>query len=119
VTPHREALQALERLKTGAVKLDSEQYLELLEAVEQVVHALVLAPSGADPVATGLWYNHERSPALARLAAALAANGGAGDAAGAPSAAGAAGSAGAAAGAQSDAEVLRALHRALLERASR
>lgn len=110
MTPHREALQALERLKSGASTLDSAQYLELLEAVEEAVHALVLAPNGSDPVATGLWYNHERSPALARLTDALAGRG--------PDAAPAAQPAAQTLAEQraGDAEVLRQLHQALLER---
>jgi hypothetical protein len=72
MSSHRETLVALERLKSGEAELTSEQYVELLEAVEQAVKALLLAPSGSDPTATGLWYNHERAPALARLADALA-----------------------------------------------
>jgi hypothetical protein len=72
MSPHRDTLVALSRLKSGEAELSPEQYFELLEAVEQAVHALPLAPSGSDPVATGLWYNHERAPALARLADALA-----------------------------------------------
>jgi hypothetical protein len=73
MTPHRDTLVALSRLKSGEAELSPEQYFELLEAVEQAVQALLLAPSGAEPVATGLWYNHERAPALARLADALVA----------------------------------------------
>ena len=72
MSSHRETLVALSRLKSGEAELTSEQYVELLEAVEQAVRALLLAPSGSDPVATGLWYNHERAPALTRLADALA-----------------------------------------------
>jgi hypothetical protein len=72
MTSHRETLVALQRLKSGEDELTSDQYVELLEAVEQAIESLLLAPSGADPVATGLWYNHERAPALARLAGALA-----------------------------------------------
>jgi hypothetical protein len=72
MTPHRETLAAIARLKSGEDELSSEQYMELLEAIEEAVQALVLAPSGTNPVATGLWYNHERGPALARLADALA-----------------------------------------------
>jgi hypothetical protein len=72
MSSHRETLVALERLKNGEAELTPEQYVELLEAVEQAVKALLLAPSGSDSVATGLWYNHERAPALARLADALA-----------------------------------------------
>ena len=72
MSSHRDALVALSRLKSGEAKLTSEQYLELLEAVEQAVQVLLLAPRGSDPVATGLWYNHERAPALVRLADALA-----------------------------------------------
>ena len=71
MSKHRETLVALERLKSGETELNPEQYVELLEAVEQAVQALQLAPSGSDPVATGLWYNHDRAPALARLADAL------------------------------------------------
>lgn len=73
MSSHHDTLAALSRLKSGETALTSEQYLELLEAIEQAVHALQLAPKGSDPVATGLWYNHERAPALARLADALAA----------------------------------------------
>jgi hypothetical protein len=72
MSSHRDTLVALSRLKSGEAELSPEQYFELLEAVEQTVQALLLAPSGSDPVATGLWYNHERAPALARLADALA-----------------------------------------------
>jgi hypothetical protein len=72
MSSHRETLVALSRLKSGEAELTSEQYVELLEAVEQAVQVLLLAPSGSDSVATGLWYNHERAPALARLADALA-----------------------------------------------
>ena len=70
--PHRDTLAAIARLKSGEDELSGEQYMELLEAVEEAVHALLLAPTGSDPQATGLWYNHERAPALARLADALA-----------------------------------------------
>src|ERR1700722_8428165 len=72
MSPHRDTLVALSRLKSGEAELSPEQYFELLEAVEQAVQALLLAPSGADPVATGVWYSHDRAPALARLADALA-----------------------------------------------
>jgi hypothetical protein len=68
---HRQTLAALEKLKSGAVSLDSEDYLALLEAIEQATEALHAAPRKADQVALGLWYNHERAPALARLADAL------------------------------------------------
>jgi len=71
MSSHRETLVALSRLKSGEAELTPEQYVELLEAVEQAVKALMLAPSGSDAIATGLWYNHERAPALARLADAL------------------------------------------------
>lgn len=72
MSPHRDTLEAIARLKTGEDELSSEQYVQLLDAVEEAVRALVLAPTGGDPVATGLWYNHERAPALSRLADALA-----------------------------------------------
>jgi hypothetical protein len=72
MSSHRETLVALSRLKSGEAELTPQQYVELLEAVEQAVKALLLAPSGSDPMATGLWFNHERAPALARLADALA-----------------------------------------------
>ena len=71
MSSNREIRAALARLKSGAATLTAEQYHELLEAVEQTFEALVLAPKGTDPVATGVWYNHERKPALARLADAL------------------------------------------------
>jgi hypothetical protein len=41
-------------LKAGEAALSAEQYHRLLEAVEQVFEALVLAPKGTDPVATGV-----------------------------------------------------------------
>jgi hypothetical protein len=75
MSTHRETLVALKRLKSGETELTSEQYVELLEAVEQAVKALQAAPSGSDSVATGLWYNHDRAPALARIADALAPEG--------------------------------------------
>ena len=68
---NREIRATLARLKSGEEILSAEQYHELLEAVEQVFEALALAPKGADPAAAGVWYNHERKPALARLADAL------------------------------------------------
>jgi hypothetical protein len=71
MSSNREIRAALVRLKSGEAVLSAEQYHQLLEAVEQVFEALVLAPKGADPVATGVWYNHERKPALARLADAV------------------------------------------------
>jgi hypothetical protein len=71
MTSHRDILSAIALLKSGEDELSSERYVELLEALEQAVQALVLAPRGTDPTATGLWYNHERAPALARLAEAL------------------------------------------------
>lgn len=95
-------LTAIARLRSGEDELSSEQYMELLEAVETAARALVVAPSGTDPVATGLWYNHERTPALARLAGALSPNRYAGtDSAADPL--------------TSDREVLRELHAALLK----
>jgi hypothetical protein len=72
MSSHREILAALERLKSGALTLTSDQYLRLLEAVEQAAEALFTAPrAGADPASVSVWYNHERAPALARLADAL------------------------------------------------
>lgn len=103
----REVRAALGRLKSGEVQLSPEQYYELLEAVEQMFEALVLAPKGADPVATAVWYNHERKPALAQLADALASH---------PE-----GNAAERLAAQqlSDREVARQLHRSLLENSLR
>lgn len=72
MSSYHDTLAAISRLKSGEVALSAEQYLELLEAIEKAVQALLLAPSGTDPVATGLWYRHERAPALAQLADALA-----------------------------------------------
>lgn len=71
MSAHREILASLERLKSGAVQLTSEQYLGLLEAVEQAAEVLLTAPKGHDPVANGIWYHHERTPAITRLADAL------------------------------------------------
>jgi len=71
---HREILSALQKLKSGEGKLTTEQYVGVLEAIEQAAQALHTAPRGSDPVATGVWWNHERTPAMARLADALAAH---------------------------------------------
>ncbi|HTW11801.1 MAG TPA: hypothetical protein VME01_03580 [Solirubrobacteraceae bacterium] len=105
---HREILAALERLKSGASALTSEQYLTLLQAIEQAAEALHAAPRGSDPVATGLWWNHERTPALARLADALVPHprGAATAASGGPLPA-------------DDASVARALHQSLLDNVRR
>ncbi len=67
----REVRAALVGLKSGDVTLSPHQYHELLAAAEQLFEALVLAPKGSDPMATAVWYNHERHPALARLADAV------------------------------------------------
>ncbi len=72
VSSKREARATLARLKAGDIALGPHEYHELLEAVEQAFEALELAPSGSDPAATALWYDHAREPALARLADALA-----------------------------------------------
>jgi hypothetical protein len=71
MSSRREIRAGLARLKSGDATLSPHEYQDLLEAVEQVFEALVLAPKGSDPVATAVWYNHERRPALARLADAL------------------------------------------------
>lgn len=71
MSSHRKILAALQHLKSGGTKPTDEQYVAILDAVEQAVEVLYAAPRGRDPVATGLWYNHERAPALARLADAL------------------------------------------------
>jgi hypothetical protein len=71
MSSHRKILAALQRLKSGGAQPTPEQYVAILDAVEQAVEVLYAAPRGSDPIATGLWYNHERAPALARLADAL------------------------------------------------
>ena len=104
---NREIRAALGRLKSGEAALSAEEYHELLETLEQMFEALALAPKGGDPVATGVWYNHERKPALARLADALS-----------PSTDGYA--ARRLANQQlSDREVIRELHRSLLDNSLR
>ena len=64
---------ALAALRSGARAITAEQCQELLDAVEQMFDALSAAPRGGDPIASGVWYNHDRGPALARLADALTA----------------------------------------------
>jgi hypothetical protein len=71
MSSHRKILAALQRLKSGGETPTPEQYVAILDAIEQAVEVLYAAPRGSDPIATGLWYNHERAPALARLADAL------------------------------------------------
>jgi hypothetical protein len=107
MSSNREIRAALARLQSGEAALSAEQYQQLLEALEQMFEALVLAPKGTDPVATGVWYNHERKPALARLADALS-----------PQANGHA-SQKLADQQLSDREVIRELHRSLLDNSVR
>ncbi len=101
----REILSALERLMSGTAALSAEQYAGFLQAVAQAVEALASAPHGSDPVAAGMWHNHERMPALARLSDALSPDEG-------PSAVERL-----AEQRRGDREVVRALHQALLESA--
>jgi hypothetical protein len=101
---HREILAALAKLKSGTTALTSEQYGALLEALEQAAEALHIAPRGSDPIATGLWWNHERAPALARLADVLS-----------PRAATIPGDGKAGRPEATDAQVVRALHQSLLD----
>jgi hypothetical protein len=71
MSPFREIHTALVRLRAGVSQLTSDEYMALLNAVETVAAALHAAPAGGDPVAVGVWYHHERAPALAELADAL------------------------------------------------
>jgi hypothetical protein len=105
MSSHRKILAALQHLKSGGTKPTDGQYVAILDALEQAVEVLYAAPRGSDPVATGLWYNHERAPALARLADALSSHDEA--------------TAELAQERQSDREVVRALHQSLLDRAAR
>src|ERR1700761_697132 len=77
MSSHRKILAALQRLKSGGARPTPEQYVAILDAIEQAGEVLYAAPRGSDPIATGLWYNHERAPALARLADALTSHRGA------------------------------------------
>ncbi len=72
MSQHREILAGLERLRSTTSSPTPEQLRSLIDAVEQAAEALQVAPKGSDPIATGIWWNHERTPALARLADALA-----------------------------------------------
>jgi len=88
--------------------MSSDQYLAVLEAIEQASEALHSAPRGSDPVANGIWWNHERTPALARLADALTPHPDAG-----------AGAASERSARSDDAQVIRELHQSLLDNAKR
>ena len=101
---------ALSALRSGARAITAEECHELLGAVEQMFDALSAAPRGADPIAAGVWYNHDRGPALARLADALAAA----DAGNAPAAAGTSAIQTLAQQRAQDASIARALHQSLL-----
>jgi hypothetical protein len=64
-----DVLAALVDLKAGRVPLTTEQQTDFLDAVEGVVRVLIEAPRGsADSTEVALWYVHDRTPALARLA---------------------------------------------------
>jgi hypothetical protein len=67
----REIVTALHQWGTGKLPLTDEQREQVLAALVEVVRVLDGAPSGSNGVATGVWFNHERSPALARLSDAL------------------------------------------------
>jgi hypothetical protein len=104
MSQHREILAALGSLRSGATSLNFEEYVQFLDAVEQLAETLQLAPGGSDPVATGVWWHHERTPALARLADAL------------PTPRGAAPRRRQSSGTElGDAPVIRALHQSILE----
>jgi hypothetical protein len=105
MSSHRKILAALQHLKSGDTKPTDEQYVAILDAVEQAVEVLYAAPRGSDPVATGLWFNHERAPALARLADALSSHREATTELEHER--------------QSDREIVRALHQSLLKSAER
>jgi hypothetical protein len=63
-----DVLVALADLKEGRVRLTAEQQTALLEAVEGLARVLIEAPRGGDSTEIALWYVHDRTPALARLA---------------------------------------------------
>jgi hypothetical protein len=61
-------LHALTDVREGRVQLTAEQQLEFLDAVEELARVLIGAPRGGDGAQNAIWYRHERTPALARLA---------------------------------------------------
>jgi hypothetical protein len=63
-----DVLSALSELKEGRVRLTPEQQAAFLDAVEGIVRVLIDAPRGGGSTEAALWYAHERTPALARLA---------------------------------------------------
>lgn len=67
----REIVSALEQWGLGTLALPPEQRQAVTEALAEVVRVLDGAPRGTDPIALGIWFNHERAPALARLSDAL------------------------------------------------
>jgi hypothetical protein len=119
MSSHRKILAALQRLKSGGAKPTPEQYLAILDAVEQAVEVLYAAPRGSDPIATGLWYNHERAPALARLADALTSHNAASTSHNAAMTARGAATSELERERQSDREVVRALQQSLLDSTTR
>ncbi len=67
----REIVLALEQWGIGALALTPEQRQAVTDTLAEVVRVLDGAPRGTDPIAFGIWFNHERAPALARLSDAL------------------------------------------------
>lgn len=63
-----QTLSALAEIAAGRVELDAQRRAALFDALGDVVRVLAQAPSGHDPIAVGVWSNHDRLPALARLA---------------------------------------------------
>jgi hypothetical protein len=67
----REIVAALEQWSAGNLTLTAEQQQGVTAALVELVRVLDAAPSGADRIASGVWFLHERRPALARLSDAL------------------------------------------------
>jgi hypothetical protein len=70
-----DVLDALADLREGRVRLTAEQQTAVLDAVEALVRVLLEAPRGGDPTEVALWYIHDRTPVLARLADAARSDG--------------------------------------------
>ncbi len=63
-----DVLTALADIREGRVRLNAKQQRAFLDAVEGLARVMINAPRAGDSAQLSIWYVHERTPALARLA---------------------------------------------------
>ena len=65
-----DVLSTIADIRAGRVRLTAEEQMVFLDAVAELARVLITAPRGGDSVQIAIWHTHERTPALAQLAAA-------------------------------------------------